>query len=63
METLCNKCICARVCKYKEMGIEKIHQSIELIQEVQKFKECLEINISCKNYVENGDVTNEKLSK
>ena len=63
MGTLCENCVCSKVCKYREMGIEKIGQNIELDNDVQKFKDCLEIEIRCKNYVESGDAKFEKLSK
>lgn len=62
METQCENCVCFKVCKYREMGIDKIGKNIELDKDVQKLKDCLEIKIRCKNYV-GGDITNEKLSK
>lgn len=63
METQCEKCVCSKVCKYRDMGIEKIEQNIELDRDVQKLKDCLEIEIRCKNYVESRDAKVEKLSK
>ena len=37
----CSTCLCASVCKYKEMGISEALKDFELNSQLQKFSSCL----------------------
>ena len=60
----CMTCVCNSVCKYKEMGIAEALKDFELNSQLQKFSSCLQINVSCKNYVAaNGGKVFENVSE
>lgn len=59
----CSTCLCENVCKYKDMGITEALKDFELNSQLQKFSSCLQIDVSCKNYVAKGGKVYENISK